>query len=101
MGSDAISRQIVSALSYSVGHPAGVGRLFDMSKTYTSSVGSSVGQQGEKKGETHRRSVFFQLTDPAQESLVPPGWSTSQLQRKELPLSRPESQSGDGYGGEC
>lgn len=42
VGSDTISRQIVSALSYNVGHPAGVRRLFDMSKTYTSSVRGSV-----------------------------------------------------------
>lgn len=35
---------------------------------------------GESKGETHRRGVFLQLTDPAQERLALPGWCSLQQQ---------------------
>lgn len=97
VGSEAISRQIMSALSYNVGHPAGVGRSSDMSKTYTSSVRSSEWQQGEKKEE--RVCSFNSLTLHRKVRYHQAGLLHSSSRRNGPSLIL--SQSGDSCGGEC
>lgn len=61
MGSDTISRQIVSELSYVVGHPAGVGEFLGVGvqRTHTSGVRSVASVVRVK--ERHTGKVSFSI----------------------------------------
>ena len=61
-GSNAVSRQIVSELSYVVGHQAGVGELIGVWETHTPGIHHEVQQLLKSRGESLCR-VLAKMTD--------------------------------------